>query len=116
MIVVITYIELRSPWQFFSLSNHGRKVLGQLRGEKHCIKIKNTGWWRDHYTLTAWDDALAIHAFARSGPHLAAMKQSSQLSQRLATYTYETAQIPSWSEAKALVKEKGKWMNFPAAK
>lgn len=116
MIVVVTYIRLRSPWQFFSLSNHGRKIMGQLRGLPGHLRMKNTGWWRDHYTLSAWEDAGAMKAFARSGEHLAAMKASARLSERIATYTYEAAALPSWAEAKALVMQKGKWLEFPAGK
>jgi hypothetical protein len=116
MIIVVTYIALRSPWQFFRLSNHGRKVTGQLRKQPHCLRIKNTGWWRDHYTLTAWDDAEAVQQFARSGAHLAAMQESARLSERIATYRFTADRLPSWQEAKALVKEKGKWLDFTASK
>jgi heme-degrading monooxygenase HmoA len=115
MIIVVTYIALRSPWQFFTLTNHGRKIMGQLRGLKGHIGMKNTGWWRDHYTLSAWEDAESMKAFARSGHHLAAMKQSAALSTRISTYSYEADKMPTWAEAKALVMQKGKWLEFPAA-
>lgn len=114
MIIVVTYIKLRSPWQFFALTNHGRLIMGQLKGLKGHIRMKNTGWWRDHYTLSAWEDAESMKAFARSGHHLAAMKQSAALSTHIATYTYAADTMPTWAEARVLVKEKGKWLEFPA--
>ncbi len=114
MYVTLTSILLRSPWQFFTLSNHGRKIFGQTQKAKGFVKMKNSGWWKLHFTMSAWDSAEAIKDFARSGAHLEAMKQSAKLSTQIRIYTYETENLPSWDEAKLLLEEKGKVLNFPA--
>jgi len=114
MYVTLTSILLRSPWQFFTLTNHGRKIFQQAHAAAGFLKMKNTGWWRLHLTLSAWESAAALKDFARSGAHLDAMQQSAKLSREIRTYTYETETLPTWAEARLLLAEQGKVLNFPA--
>jgi hypothetical protein len=112
MRITITSIQLRSPWQFFTLANHGRKIQGQAKKTPGFVKMKNTGWGKMHYTLSIWDSDAAMKQFARAGAHLEAMKQSAKLSQEIRTYSFETDAIPDWKAAKQLLREKGKVMKF----
>lgn len=112
MIIVVTSIELHSPWQFFTLSNHGRKIQGQAKRSPGFVKMKNTGWWRLHYTLSAWESEAAMKQFARNGAHLDAMKQSAKLSHEIRTHVFEATALPDWTEAKKLLAEKGKSIKF----
>lgn len=113
MYITLTSIQLRSPWQFFTLSNHGRKIQMQAKRSPGFVKMKNTGWWKLHYTLSIWDSAEAIRQFARTGAHLAAMKESANLASEIRTYTFEGDRIPTWDEAKQLLDLKGRVMRFP---
>lgn len=112
MIVTITSIRLRSVWQFFTLSNHGRKIQGQAKRSPGFLRMKNTGWGKLHYTVSAWESEPSLKQFARAGAHLEAMKQSGRLSTEIRTYTYETDALPSWKEVKQLLAKEGKVMRF----
>lgn len=112
MVIVVTSIQLRSAWQFFSLSNHGRKIQGQAKGSPGFIRMKNTGWGRLHHTLSAWESAEAMHKFARTGQHLASMRESAKLATEIRTYSYEADDLPGWKEAKQLLLERGKVLHF----
>ena len=112
MRITVTSIQLRSPWQFFKLSNHGRKIQAQAKKSPGFVKMKNTGWGKLHYTLSVWDSEAAMKAFARTGAHMEAMKQSAALSHEIRTYTYESESLPDWKEAKRLLLQNGKTMKF----
>jgi heme-degrading monooxygenase HmoA len=112
MRITITSIQLRSPWQFFTLANHGRKIQAQAKKTPGFVKMKNTGWGRNHYTLSIWETDAAMKQFARSGAHLEAMKQSAKLAHELRTFTFEAEAIPNWKEVKRMLAEKGKVMQF----
>lgn len=112
MLLSITSILLRSPLGFFELSNHGRKIYGQLDKTQGCIVKKNTGFWKLHYTMTAWQSAADMKAFAQSGAHAEAMKVSAKLATEIRILTIEMDEIPDWATAKALVAAQGSVMKF----
>jgi hypothetical protein len=111
MIAVITYIHLRNPFKFFSLANHARKILGQLRKTPH-VSYKATGLWTKHYTMTLWNNMEDMRAFAISGAHQESMKASAALSQEIRTLTIEVSELPDWKTAKARVLEEGRVLKF----
>lgn len=113
MRVVLTSIQLRSVWQFFRLSNHGRKIQGQAKKSPGFVKMKNTGWGRLHYTMSIWQSEAEMKAFAKTGAHLDAMKQSAKIAVEIRTYTYEADRLPEWQLAKELLRDKGKAIKFP---
>jgi heme-degrading monooxygenase HmoA len=104
MHVTVTYIRLRSPWQFFLLSYYAMKITLQLRTQPGFVKMKNTGFGRDHYTMSLWKTREDIKAFAKSGAHLVAMGKTHELSTDLKTLTYEADVLPAWPDAKARVR------------
>lgn len=112
MYVTVTSLKLRSIWGFFKLSVFGLKISQQAKAEKGFIAMKNTGFGLLHYTLTHWQSEEDLKRFARSGQHLQAMKESSQMATEIRTYTYQSATMPNWAEAKKLLTEKGKLLSF----
>jgi len=112
MVITVTYIKLRSPWKFFRLSLFGFKVQKQLKSEKGFIKLKNTGFGKDHYTLTAWESEGDLKRFSKSGEHAIAMRSSKELSTEIRIYTYNADSLPGWKDAKHLVFKHGKILNF----
>ena len=112
MIVNVTSIRLRSLWHFFALSYNGLLISRQAKSQPGFIRLKNTGFGYVHYTLSVWENEEALRQFARSGAHLAAMKKSGQLATEIRTYSYASDQLPSWSEVKTLLQEKGRVFTF----
>ncbi len=112
MVVTVTSIKLKSVWYYFQLTMYGYKIVKQLKLEKGFIKMKNTGFGYDHYTVSAWQSEDDIKRFARSGAHADAMKHSKDISSEVRTYTYSSENIPQWKEVKELLKDKGKVINY----
>lgn len=102
MKATITSLELKSPWQFFSLSANALKILNQLKTTRH-LDFKKTGFWTTHYTMTLWESEEELRAFATSGAHLEAMKKSKQIAKEIRTITIDTDKLPDWKEAKELL-------------
>ena len=112
MQITVTSIRLRSLFGFFRLSNHGRKISNQAKQSKGFLKMKNTGFGYEHFTLSGWENAEDRKAFYLAGAHKEAMKVSAKLSTEIRTYSYEAEALPSWKEAKVLLYEKGSLMKF----
>ena len=110
MKVTITSIELNNPFKFFVLSTISLKIVRQLKST-NCRKLKNTGFWTKHYTMTLWDNLEDMKAFATSGAHLDAMKRSKEISKEIRTITIDATELPKWHEAKELLKT-GKVLKF----
>ncbi len=111
MLVTITQIVLKNPFKFFSLSYYALQIMKQLKTSK-STGFKNTGLWTTHYTMSSWNNAADMQAFARSGAHLEAMKKSAVLARELRTLTYEAEVMPDWKEAKQKVISEGKLLKF----
>ena len=104
MIASITSIELKGPLKFFALSSTALQVIRQLQ-TTDCIDFKKRGFWTTHYTMTLWKSEEQMHAFARSGAHLDAMKTSSKIAKEIRIATIEADRLPSWREAKELLND-----------
>lgn len=110
MIIIITSIELKSPWKFFQLANYARKTIQQLRNT-NCTAYKTTGFWTKHYTMTAWENEPDMQAFAHSGAHLDAMKNSGKIAAEIRTRSVTLDELPNWKEARQLL-EKGRVIRY----
>ncbi|MBL7542189.1 MAG: hypothetical protein JNL11_00150 [Bdellovibrionaceae bacterium] len=108
MIITITSLRLRSFWGFFKLSWYGLQISLQARKQPGFIRMKNVGFGYNHFTMSAWDSIESAQTFARSGAHLLAIKQSSQLATEVRVLTYTASQFPSWAEAKQRVQLEGR--------
>jgi hypothetical protein len=111
MIAVITFIHLKSPFKFFSLSYNAMHIVLQLR-KTNYLKYKSTGFWTKHYTLSLWDNVQDMKNFARSGAHLEAMKKSAKIAKEIRTAVVHVEAVPTWQEAKAKVQAEGRIVNF----
>lgn len=112
MVITVTSIKLRSVWYFFRLSLFGYKIQKQAANESGFIKMKNTGFGYEHFTLSAWESEADLKRFARSGEHSAAMKHTRELATEVRTYTYSADTLPNWPAAKQLLKDKAKVLKF----
>ena len=95
MKVTITSIELKGPMKFFLLSSRALKVIKQLK-TTNFKDFKSTGFWTKHYTMTLWNNEAELKEFARSGPHLDAMKKSKEIAKEIRTYTYDANVLPTY--------------------
>lgn len=111
MIAVITLIELKNPFKFFSLSYNALQIIKQMKGTA-VVEYKSTGLWTTHYTMSLWKNKEDMQAFARSGAHLEAMKQSAKLAKCIKTLRIETETLPDWKTAKKRIQEEGKLLNY----
>jgi hypothetical protein len=112
MLVTITSLKLRSLWGFFKLSWFALKISIQAKGEKGFVALKNTGFGYLHYTVSGWQTEEDVKRFSKTGSHLMAMKQASALASEIKTHTYQSHKIPTWQEAKILLRENGKLLTF----
>ncbi len=111
MIAVITLIELKSPLKFFPLSASALKIIKQIKSTS-CKAYKSTGLWTTHYTLSLWESREDMQAFARSGAHLEAMKQSAKIAKEIKTLAIEVSALPNWEEAKERLSNEGKCLKY----
>lgn len=112
MYVTVTSLKLKSAWGFFRLSWFGLKISRQASKEHGFVQMKNTGFGKLHFTLSLWNTEEDLKRFSRSGEHLQAMKESASLASEIKTYSYPSDTMPTWNEAKKLLNEKGKSLQF----
>lgn len=110
MKATITSIELKGPLKFFALSTRAMKIVKQLKSTTYK-DFKKQGFWTKHYTMTLWNSEQEIKEFAASGAHLEAMKESRKIAKEIKTITIDADSLPSWKEAKELLK-KGKILAY----
>jgi heme-degrading monooxygenase HmoA len=95
----ITYIELKSPLKFFSLSWMAMHIMLQLR-KTNCKGFKKTGIWTSHYTMSLWETEADMNAFFRSGAHLDAMRNSAKIASFIKVLTIDADNFITWADAK----------------
>lgn len=74
--------------------------------------MKNTGFGYLHFTMSAWDSPADAKVFAHSGAHLLAMKQAGHIATEVRIHTFEGESLPSWTDAKKVVQEKGRLFQY----
>ena len=104
MIVVISYIKLKTPFHFFKLSRYALSINFQIKSS-NCVKFKKHGFWLHHYTMTLWSNESEMKTFSSSGAHLKAMKISANIAKDIKTISIKANELPSWKEAKQLLKK-----------
>lgn len=108
MKIVVTSIKLNSIWQYFKLTYLAMHIVKQCKTEKGFLGMKNRGFGKLHYTLSAWESAEDMERFVHRDAHLEAMKHTRELASELRFYNYDAASMPSWDEAKRLLAENGR--------
>ncbi|WPP52685.1 DUF3291 domain-containing protein [Catalinimonas niigatensis] len=111
MKVNITSIALKSPFRFFPLSVYALNILKQLKST-HCVEMKKRGVWTKHYTMTLWKNEADLKAFAASGAHLEAMKNSRKIAKEIRTLTIDADTLPDWKTARSLLEKNGKVITY----
>lgn len=111
MILVITCIELKTPWKFFQLSIHAMHIVNQIKGSQ-CVALKKLGFYKKHYTMSLWRNRDEMSQFSRNGNHLEAMKKTASMAKEVRTFVIEAGEFPKWSEAKSLLTQKGKLLRY----
>ena len=111
MKLTITSVELKNPFTFFVFANYARKNVAQLK-KSPMVKFKSTGFWTRHYTMTLWNNEEDLKTYAKTGAHKESMAKSPKLAKEIRTLTLDREEMPSWSEAKTLLQEKGKVLRF----
>lgn len=107
MQIVITHLELKTIGKFFPFSKAAMHIWKDLQKSPALVK-KKRGFWRKHYTLSAWNTVEDYRNFGRSENHLQAMKDSGKYAKQIIIYKMEAAEIPDWKTAIQLLHEKGK--------
>ena len=95
----ITYLELKGPFYFFSLSKKALKIIRQLKTTS-CKGYKSIGFWKKHYTMTLWENEEQMKNFVKSGAHLDAMKTSASIAKEIKVITIDGEELISWKKAK----------------
>lgn len=112
MVITVTSIKLKRLWHFFKLSYLGLTIVRQTKAQQGFIKMKNTGFGYLHYTISAWESEADLKNFAKTGAHLAAMKEGRSIAHEVKTYTYRSDNLPNWKEVKELLARNGKAVNY----
>lgn len=102
MKLIITSIELKSPWHFFALSKMALGISNQLKKSGY-LKFKKKGFWTKHYTMTLWQNDNEMRHFAHSGKHMEAVKNAGTIAREIRIVTISTDTLPEWKEAIALL-------------
>lgn len=110
MKATITSIELKSPFNYFTLSFRAWRIMKQLKTANH-IDFRKRGVWIKHYTMTLWQSENEMMKFTKSGAHKEAMLSSQSIAKEIKTITIDANKLPSWSMAKQLLTE-GKVITF----
>lgn len=110
MKLTITSLELKGAMKFFPFSAMAMRVISQMRGT-NLIEFKKRGVWKKHYTMSLWHSEEDLKAFARSGAHLEAMRNSKLVAKEIRTLTVDADALPDWKTAMQML-EKGKVIRF----
>ena len=105
--ISITGLKPRGILSFFKFWRLAIPSFEQARKAKgiHYCQVKRIKGYQ--CTLTAWERREDMLNFMHSGVHLKAMQAFHKIATGR-TYGYDSATIPSWSEAFTLLQEQGK--------
>jgi hypothetical protein len=97
-------IGILSFFKFWTLAIPSFEQARKAKGIQFCQVKRIKGY---QCTLTAWESREDMLNFMRSGVHLKAMKVFHKIATGR-TYGFESESIPTWQDAFALLKVKGK--------
>ena len=111
MIVSITYLKLKSPLHLLSLGKYNKRVVEQLY-ESDMVDFKSRGFWKNHYTMTLWNNEAEMKQFVHSSAHRDAMNISHEIASEIKTFIHISDDLLNWNEAKKLLHENAKVLTF----
>jgi len=107
MYISLTQLKPKGLISYFRFWFLAIPTFRQAQMAKGSLSVSAKRMNRSQCTITSWESREAMLEFMRSGAHLHAMKAFHKIATGR-TYGYEANQLPSWSEAMVLLKEKGR--------
>ena len=107
MYISLTQLKPKGLISYFRFWFLAIPTFRQAQMAKGSLSVSAKRMNRSQCTITSWESREAMLEFMRSGAHLHAIKAFHKIATGR-TYGYEADQLPSWSEAMVLLKEKGR--------
>lgn len=104
MYVSITHLELKSITKLFRFISMTSKVNKQVKLADGIQSVSAIGFYKNFWTRTAWNSKEDMLKFMKTGEHAQAMKNFKKVANGVDVYGFETDHIPSWKEAKRLLR------------
>jgi heme-degrading monooxygenase HmoA len=70
-VILLSYLPLKSVWQIPQFLIQTTRIMGQLRSSRGLVgySLRAELGTKRFWTLSAWEDELALQAFVRAQPH-----------------------------------------------
>jgi quinol monooxygenase YgiN len=103
-VILLSYLPLRHSWQIPQFMLHTARIMGQLRRSKGLLgySLRAELGAKRFWTLSAWQDEVALQAFVRAQPHVQTMRAMvlRMGATRFIRWTVKGSELPaSWEEA-----------------
>jgi heme-degrading monooxygenase HmoA len=103
-VILLSYLPLRRGWQIPQFLLHTARIMGQLRRSNGLLgySLRAEVGVKRFWTLSAWQDEVALQAFVRTQPHSQTMRaMASRIgATRFIQWTVKGSELPaSWEEA-----------------
>lgn len=106
--VSITGLELKSVFRYPQFMMYAVPSFAQAQASPGNVWTDARGVNGIQHTLTVWESRRDMLNYLRQGAHLDAMKASKSVGQYGKVYGYNSAEIPTWSDALELWHTKGR--------
>ncbi len=106
MYLSITLIRLKHPKHIYTLVSEANEMLKRM-SDYNCKGVKTRGFWKNHYTMTLWENEDDIKRFNKSELHQNSIKGAKKIASEIRIVRIESKHLIKWKEAKQLL-EKGK--------
>jgi len=102
--MLLSYLSLTHSWQIPQFLLHTARIIGQLRRSKGLLgySLRAELGAKRFWTLSAWQDEVALQAFVRAQPHVQTMRvmASRMAATKFIRWTVKGSELPvSWDEA-----------------
>jgi quinol monooxygenase YgiN len=103
-LILLSYLPLRHSWQIPQFLLHTARIAAQLRKSSGLLGYSLRAEFRakQFWTLSAWQDEAALHAFVRAEPHSQTMRAMASRvgATKFIRWTVKGSELPaSWEEA-----------------
>lgn len=107
MYISLTQLKPKGIISFFKFWVLAAPAFGQAQKSKGNLSVDAKRIKGYQCTITSWESREAMLDFLHSGAHQKAIQAFHKIATGR-TYGFESDQLPTWSEAMVLLKEKGK--------
>ena len=103
-VILLSYLPLRRGWQIPPFLLHTVRIMGQVRRSKGLLgySLRAELGAKRFWTLSAWQDEVALEDFVRAQPHAQTMRAmvSRMAATKFIHWTVKGSEFPvSWNEA-----------------